>query len=125
MTPREIEKIIRKLLEERFERLLPEREIQFGIGNGCRHRFDCVSDKNEIVCEVKACNFTTEQSYRTTQRWRILADYFLLEKLPATAKVRILVLTDKTIHRRFLEDFGAVLNQEKVRVEHIYLTPKT
>ena len=46
-------------------------------------------------------------------------------KVASDGKVRILVLTDKTIHRRFLEDFGAVLNQEKVRVEHIYLTPKT
>jgi len=119
MTPKEIEEIVRKILEKRFNRPLPEMEIHFGRDDGFCHKFDCVSDTSEIVCEVKACRFTTEKAYKTTQRWRILADYFLLEKLPAMTKVRILVLSDKTIHHLFIQDFGALLDLEKVRVEHI------
>ncbi|MBI4028036.1 MAG: hypothetical protein HY360_23835 [Verrucomicrobia bacterium] len=109
----EIEQNVRKILTDEFKLPFVRRKltiIKASTGACYTHEFDCVSEDQAIVAEVKGYGFTTEAAYTTTQQWRILGDCFRLEKVAAQKK--LMILTDKEIHRRFEKDFGGLLEPE-------------
>lgn len=98
----EAEEKVRQILEIEFGKLTKQKIL---IGKK-KKEFDLVSTDGEVVIEVKSYklgNETTKKSgYTTTRKQRLITACTYLDK--ASAKTKILVLTNKNLYKQFKED---------------------
>lgn len=115
MTPREIERKVRKLLETEYKTSLPETKLVIGrrsTGEDCFHRFDGVSLDRSIVFEVKSNQLKPSEKKRNGRyfnaiKWALLGDVYMLTRVQARTK--LLVLTDWNLFEVWRKDIDGIL----------------
>ena len=109
------ETIVRKLLEDEYQTLLPETALQIGTSAAGRphmHKFDGVSADRKIVFEVKGNGLDQsckqpKKRYSSNIKWVLLGDIYKLSLVEAETK--FLVLPCKDVFERFSKDTDGIL----------------
>ncbi|HEX8889523.1 MAG TPA: hypothetical protein VF779_10120 [Pyrinomonadaceae bacterium] len=127
MTPQEIERKVRKLLEIEYSTSLPETRLVIGRksnGEDCYHKFDGVSPDKEMVFEVKSNQVKPSEKYPAGRyfssiKWVLVGDVYYLSRI--RAKTKLLVLTDKNLYEIFCRDMDGILPED---ITIIYRNPE-
>ena len=112
--------ILEKKLNKKFYTRRTDRTLIVGkrsTGELIRHEFDLVSEDKSIVGEIKSDKYT-KKAHGSTRFFRILGACKYLEMIKAEKK--ILVLTEKEMHKVIKHDLDGVINSN-IEIIHINL----
>lgn len=126
MTCLEKEEAVRKLLCREFNTSLLKKRLPVGITSNKNiklHEFDCVSEDESIVAEIKTNELKATQAkpngrYFSSIKWALIGDIYMLSRINASTK--ILVLTDKPLFDLCSKDMDGILPENtKIIYRHI------
>ena len=113
----DIEQKVRNGSAVKYGKIFTKQKLPLGRKSNGRlkdHRFDFVSDDGGIVGEIKSSKYknkrTGDKGYNSKRKYSLMTDCLYLEKVKADTK--LLVLTNKALHKRFLKDMDGLLSPD-------------
>jgi len=110
------ERIVRKLLEDKFQKKFYTRRRDRTLivghrsnGEEIKHEFDLVSEDKSIIGEVKSDKYT-KKAHSNTRLPRMLAACRYLELIKA--KKKLFVLTNEEMHEIIKHDLDGLINPD-------------